>query len=148
MNEIVIEKKLKINSEVLDNIIKFKQDKFLSKEAGGVLIGRQDVNNGIVIIEYATLPLSNDKRSRYEFVRKDKRHLDFYNNLYNNSNIYFYIGEWHTHPENYPNYSTKDKKNWMKIYNENNERRKYYHIILGISEIGIWECSDIIERIK
>ncbi|NDO49783.1 hypothetical protein FMM75_10345 [Lachnospiraceae bacterium MD335] len=69
---------------------------------------------------------------------KDEKHLLFYQELYEKSNkIYAYIGEWHTHPENIPNYSYIDENNWKKIGRIMNGGNQY-HIIVGIMEIGIW----------
>ena len=48
------------------------------------------------------------------------------------------MGEWHTHPEDYPNYSFKDKKNWIKIGGKLN-KDKFIHIIVGNKSIGVWE---------
>ena len=116
-------------------------------EAGGILIGREDKNNGNIIIEYATSPMENDVRKRYRFYRKDEGHIDYYNKIYKESNeIYAYIGEWHTHPEEFPTPSLIDKKNWKKIWNKKNNG-DLFNVIVGTKEIRIWKCNLKIERI-
>lgn len=141
---IVIElknKKIKIEDNVLNLINSYKQLNRRDCEAGGILIGRENKESGNIIIEYASEPYEKDKRTRTSFYRQDKKHVEFYNDLYSKNNeIYAYIGEWHTHPEDYPNYSSKDINNWKRISKINNDKEKvYYHLILGNKEIRVWE---------
>lgn len=139
---------MKINTrdrkiKLCDNIIlimeKYIQNKRNLCEAGGIIIGRENLNNDNLIIEYITEPMPKDKRTRYGYIRKDSGHVDYYNRLYNeHKKIYKYVGEWHTHPEDYPNYSLKDKKNWERI-GKQIPNQSQYHIIVGIKSISIWE---------
>lgn len=147
--EIVINesgRKIKFTEDVLKIFTKYIQiDDTL--EAGGILIGREDKNNGNLIVEYATYPLKKDIRKRYEFLRKDIGHITFYNKLYKeNGGIYAYIGEWHTHPQDYPIPSDKDEKNWKKIWKQKKEN-DFFNMIVGIKGIRIWKCNEKIERI-
>ncbi|MDU5722359.1 MAG: Mov34/MPN/PAD-1 family protein [Clostridium butyricum] len=132
---------IKIDDTVLDLISQYKQLGRTDCEAGGILIGRENKESGNLIIEYATEPYDKDKRTRTSFIRKDKKHIDIFNNLYTDySGIYAYIGEWHTHPEDYPTYSHTDINNWKKISKINEDKEKiYYHFILGIKEFRVWE---------
>lgn len=132
---------IKIETSVIDLINSFRQFKLTDCEAGGILIGRENKETGNIIIEYATEPYDKDRMTRTSFHRKDKKHINMYNQLYKENNgIYAYIGEWHTHPEDFPNYSYTDIKNWTKISNINKDKNKvYYHIIVGRKEIRIWE---------
>ena len=50
-----------------------------------------------------------------------------------------YIGEWHTHPEYSPMYSSIDFTNWITICEENDKKDFQYHIIAGINYISIWK---------
>ncbi len=137
----LIDKKIKIDDNVVDLIVKYKQLNRRDYEAGGILIGRENKESGNLIIDYATEPYDKDERTRTSFIRKDKKHIDFYNKLYEEHNgIYAYMGEWHSHPEDFPNYSTIDINNWKRIskINENKEKL-YYHIIVGNKSTGIWE---------
>lgn len=135
------DKKIKIVDSVLELINRYRQLNRKDCEAGGILIGRENRESGNLIIEYATEPYDKDKRMRMFFNRKDKKHIEFYKRLYENYNgIYAYVGEWHTHPEDYPNYSRIDINSWRKISKINEDKeKKYYHIILGMKELRIWE---------
>lgn len=139
------DKKIKVTEQVVQVMSQHCQLDFLSKEAGGIIIGRENIENGNLIIEYITQPYKKDKRTRYSFYRKDARHINFYNELYQKYNgIYAYVGEWHTHPEDYPNYSGVDIKNWKEIAQSNSDKdKKYYHFIIGRKEIRIWEYCGI-----
>lgn len=130
--------KIKITDNVLSILKKYIQDE-KANEAGGILIAREDNDNGNIIIEYATEPLKNDKREKFRFYRKDRGHIEFYNKIYRENNkIYAYIGEWHTHPEDYPNPSFLDKYNWKKNCNKKS-RNELYNIIIGRKEIKMWK---------
>ncbi len=135
--------KIKIDDSVVSLINNYKQLNKNDCEAGGILIGRENKESGNIIIEYGTEPYDTDKRTRTSFIRRDKQHIKFYNSLYEKHNgIYAYIGEWHTHPEDYPNYSSIDIKNWKKISRCNDDKgKKYYHLILGNKEIRLWEYT-------
>ena len=83
--------------------------------------------------------MSEDKRKYNKFIRKDKRHVEVFKNLYRTSEETLrYIGEWHTHPEAIPNFSEIDLNNWEKISKESDNNNNYYHIIVGYDAIKIW----------
>ena len=134
-------RKIKFCDNILQIMRKYIQVIRKSCEAGGILIGRENCGNSNLIIEFITEPMALDKRSRYRFLRKDTGHLDFFNKLYEeNSGVYGYMGEWHTHPENIPHYSFIDSNNWKRIGEEMNGGIQY-HIIAGIQQVGIWEYN-------
>ncbi|MFZ5969396.1 MAG: Mov34/MPN/PAD-1 family protein [Bacillota bacterium] len=143
-------KKIKFDNSVVILMNSYRQLSLKDYEAGGILIGRENKETGNLIIEYATIPYEKDKRTRAFFYRKDKQHIEFYNKLYNENNgIYAYIGEWHTHPEDYPNYSYADIKNWGSIAKRNEDKGKiYYHVIVGNKEIRIWEYQYTLKDAK
>lgn len=135
-------RQIKICNNVLENIIEYLQNNKNSAEAGGVIIGRENISNSNLIIEFVTVPMPGDVRTRNRFYRKDKKHVQFFEELYEkNSEIYAYIGEWHTHPEAIPNYSFIDTKNWKKIGKSAPKNSKQYHIIAGYEAFRIWEYS-------
>lgn len=135
-------RKIKITNESINKFYRYRQTSFTSSEAGGVILGREDSSTNNLIIDVVTEPYKNDKRSRYSFIRIDKEHINIYNKLnQDNNNIYMYIGEWHTHPEHSPNYSSIDSSNWLRICNENETKDYQYHIIAGIKYISIWKIS-------
>lgn len=132
--------KIKIKDEVIYTMKSYKQLKITDCEAGGMLIGYETLN-GDIIIEYATKPYRWDKRSRYSFYRKDKKHNRILQSIWKKQgNIHIYMGEWHTHPEDYPKYSSQDKNNWIQI-GDKMDKEKFIHIILGNNEVGIWKYN-------
>lgn len=138
--------KIKIKDEVINIMKSYKQLQTSDCEAGGMLIGYETLN-GDIIIEYATKPYRWDKRSRYSFYRKDKKHNRILQSIWEKQgNIHVYIGEWHTHPEDYPKYSSQDKNNWIQI-GDKMDKEKFIHIILGKNEIGIWKYNANTEKI-
>lgn len=134
---------IKIVSSVVAKMNSYRQLNKRDCEAGGILIGRENIETGNLIIEYITEPYKKDKRTRILFYRKDKKHIEFYNKLYKAHNgIYAYIGEWHTHPQDCPKYSWIDLKNWERISKMNEDKeRTYYHVIVGNKEITVWEYN-------
>ena len=59
--------------------------------------------------------------------------------------IYCYIGEWHTHDEDLPNYSRLDLKNWKKIMKESPGNIEHFHIIVGSKAIRIWKFGKLLK---
>ena len=132
------DKKVKCNSEILKRIYDFVQFQKSDTEAGGIIVGRENRGNYNIVLEYITEPMKNDVRTRTKFLRKDIGHLEYYKRLYDeNDGVYAYYGEWHTHPEDYPNYSFVDLINWKKIA-KNDPKEMQYHIIAGRKSLVIW----------
>lgn len=142
MNIETEELKIKICSPVLEVMKKYIQSGFMSLEAGGVLIGKENISNSDLVIKYITEPYECDKRKHNSFKRKDSKHIEVFQRLYNsNEEIYRYIGEWHTHPEAIPNYSRRDFANWKKIIREAPKDIRHYHIIIGYDAFRVWEYT-------
>lgn len=140
---ILQDRKIKICDEVIKLIKPYIQHKS-DNESGGILIGRENLSNENLIIEFATEPKPKDKCGRSFFKRRDKFHIEYYNNLYKESKgTYRYIGEWHTHPELIPNYSSIDKKNWNMIGRQAKNQKNQIHLIVGQDAIRFWEyCAN------
>lgn len=133
--------KIKIDDSIITIMKKHIQWKPNDVEAGGILIGRENLYNNNIIIEYITEPMENDIRTSNRFIRKDSRHLAIYNKLYeNNEGIYAYFGEWHTHFEDIPKYSLIDLINWHKIAYQDTMNVQY-HIIVGRLAMTIWKIN-------
>ena len=137
------EEKIKICRNVMCILYKYVQKSFFSKESGGILIGKENKSNKNIIINHITIPLPKDKRRRNSFLRKDKGHIELFEKLYIKSDETLrYIGEWHTHPEAIPNFSSIDLENWKKISKESNNDNNYYHIIVGYKTIRVWKVNN------
>lgn len=143
------DRQIKICDSVLYNIKKYLQYDRKSCEAGGVLIGRENISNNNLIIEFATEPMRGDKRSRNRFYRNDRGHIDFYQKLYNEyKGIYVYVGEWHTHPEAIPSYSVIDSINWKRIGSDATHDTSQFHLIAGYDALRLWKFSSITQKVN
>ncbi|OUQ49491.1 Mov34/MPN/PAD-1 family protein [Lachnoclostridium sp. An118] len=133
---------IKITNTIVDLLWNKRQLIYSYPESGGILIGRENITNNNLIIEFATSPMPEDIQKRSRFIRKDSGHLEFYQNLYNENNgIYRYVGEWHTHSERIPEYSMIDKKNWKKILKNDKCNTIQYHLIAGLEAVRIWKIK-------
>ncbi len=133
------EKTLFIRPEAIVKMLKYKQDKSSFSEAGGILIGRILLENEHYIIDDVSEPMPTDKRSRFRFSRKPEGHQEYFNSIWEREDgCCFYLGEWHTHPENVPIPSSVDRKDWERIVGLDFENETLFFIIVGIKEIKVW----------
>ena len=96
-------RKIKICDQILEEIYSQIQKNDYDPEKGGIIVGRENLNNENIILEYISKPLKNDICTRTRYTRKDEGHLKYFEKLYNENNgVYAYWGEWHTHPEDIP----------------------------------------------
>ena len=143
---------LNISDDVLSVFSDYVQDKKKKNESGGILLG-QIKDNTIYLIK-ASVPNPFDKQSRYSFERnKEIAQIIVDHEFINSSNKTIYIGEWHTHPEDYPTPSDPDKRmimNQLKLskYIEPN----LFIIIQGIKDlyVGIYDGKNLtkMEEVK
>lgn len=134
-------RKVKICDEPLKIMKKYIQNHKDDCEAGGIIIGRENLGNENLILEYITEPMKMDRRMPTRFYRQDCNHIKVIEQLhYDNNNIYAYYGEWHTHFEDIPHYSPMDLNNWKKI-SKNNPNKIQFYIIVGMKKIVIWKMK-------
>lgn len=119
-------------------------------EAGGVLLGRFLIDSKDIVIDKITVPMLNDVRNRYGFLRKENMHQNIIDKEWEKSKgTCNYLGEWHTHPENYPTPSSIDINDWKrKLKADTFSSRYLYFIIAGIKEIRVWEGDRRTIKIK
>lgn len=132
---------IKLGEAVIEKIRSFEQHGKDDTEAGGVLLGRFVVESKDIIVDTVSVPMSGDKRTRYSFHRGAKMHQRVIDEEWKRTNgTCHYLGEWHTHPEQYPDPSGKDISNWKTHLNRDIFSSRYlYFIIVGTREIGMWE---------
>ena len=100
-----------ILEHVLNIMLNYRQLTPTSLEAAGVLIGER--RGPHLVICDLSVPGIGDIRSRYQVDRKGKHHQKkVIECFYSSSGFKQYIGEWHTHPEDYPSPSLLDKQSW------------------------------------
>lgn len=86
-------------------------------ESGGVLIGQRKGQH--FHIKQLTFPMTGDVRSRFGIRRSARRHNSIIQQAIKSSGgEYWYLGEWHTHPQRIPTPSNTDFATWKRIYNE------------------------------
>lgn len=113
-----------------------------SVESGGILLGRWILESEDVIVDDATRPAVADRRGRFFFLRARKPAQRIVNKAWEESGATrWYLGEWHSHPEDSPTPSSKDRSDWLRILREARfEQPALFFIIVGRKEIGLWEA--------
>lgn len=78
-------------------------------EQGGVLLGRVSLD-GEAVVERVSLPGPGDRFGRFFFDRGRQRAQEAVDRAWTESGgELIYVGEWHTHPEQNPNPSPRDR---------------------------------------
>lgn len=114
--------KKSISTVKIEEDVHYLFDKFRQlgdrPEKGGILLGK--VKGETVIIQKASVPTLWDKSSRYQFIRHRNSAQLFTNyEFYNSNGTVIYLGEWHTHPEDYPSPSKVDTKMIHEQFHKN-----------------------------
>ena len=109
---------------------KHAQTNIFMPESGGILLGY--VREPHLEVLEATEPTCWDKRLRCFFDRSAQGHHDLAQSRWAESDgLVRYLGEWHTHPEDYPSPSLVDKSGWIKLANKRQDKRPVLAIIVG-----------------
>jgi len=122
--------RLVFTSEVLDHFRSNRQRRCLSSEAGGQLFARFIA--GAIVVEVATGPYREDKRSRFLFTPDRCREQRDIDNYYT-QRLHF-LGNWHTHPQKIPFPSGIDLKNTRKRFIESDHMlESFLMVIVGLA---------------
>lgn len=109
--------KINITDSVIENLNNFRQTGN-KHEKGGVLLGC--VYDNFIEINRISVPTFMDKSSKFSFIRDKKSAqiiIDY--EFINSEGKIIYLGEWHTHPENFPSPSDQDKKMIKEQFKKN-----------------------------
>lgn len=107
---------LRIGTEPLSTMHSYRQDGPRRPESGGVLLGRIMRPTPDLIVDQVTVPTPSDKRSRYNFWRSERPTQKAIEKAWTGSGgEQNYLGEWHTHPEDFPSPSHVDLQNWDRV---------------------------------
>jgi integrative and conjugative element protein (TIGR02256 family) len=143
LRKFILKNKLKlvIEDNALSEIYKYNPEDY-KYENGGILLGKFSKNDNTYIITNVSTTNSRDKKGRYYFIRNKKQAQNIINKFWNNSKGEInYLGEWHTHDENYPKTSFIDKKLVRQMINNKNiEIKNVFMIILGRNK-EIYICT-------
>lgn len=133
--------KIKLTGVAIETIHQYKQVEKKSPESGGVLLGRFIKGSKNIVVDKLTTPLKGDKQTRYSFKRFSPLHQEIITAEWHKSKgTCNYLGEWHTHPEDFPTPSGVDTRDWKrKLKKDVFSSRYLYFIIAGIKRIDIWE---------
>ncbi|MDH5935626.1 Mov34/MPN/PAD-1 family protein [Vibrio splendidus] len=105
--------KVLVEAGALSPTLKYRQFETNSKEAGGIFIG--EYRGDDLRILSVTEPGELDQRSRCRFGRRSPHHQEAANKAWLSSDsIQTHIGDWHTHPQDYPLPSSLDYSEWRK----------------------------------
>lgn len=122
-----------IEDSVMANIDVFRQVEPGAAEAGGILLGFRRHTH--LHIAMATSPGPLDRRSKYHFYRDVRFHAQIALSEWGkHQETMDYVGEWHTHPEDYPKPSALDLQEWRQICQRRQEPMVF--MIQGI--LGRW----------
>jgi integrative and conjugative element protein (TIGR02256 family) len=121
---------LLLQQPVLDVFHKHAQFGTKTSESGGILLGH--VRGAHLEILEATEPTFFDRRLRYFFERGWHGHRNIAERRWRKSNgLVRYVGEWHTHPEDYPTPSYVDRNEWLALAKKREDKRPVLAIIVG-----------------
>lgn len=99
-------------------------------EAGGLLLGTVHGSN-IMVVE-ATAPTTLDKRFQFLFERMSFSHSSIAQERWEGSGgTVRYVGEWHTHHQDYPRPSGLDRTEWNKLSRKRADGRPMLAVIVG-----------------
>lgn len=94
-------------------LLSYRQSCIFNEEAAGVLIGERRGKH--LVIKEVSEPGNGDVRSRFAVDRLGPHHQLAVNEAHRRSaGTLQYLGEWHTHPEDYPTPSHRDLNSWGK----------------------------------
>lgn len=119
-----------LSPEVLATLLRYVQIGSQDPEAGGILLGKVRAGN-LEIIE-ATEPTRKDWRSRFFFIRHQRDHQEIVKRRWEESQGQIrYLGEWHTHPEDFPSPSGTDLREWRILAESRIDCRPLLAVIVG-----------------
>lgn len=114
----------------------FTQRNHKAPEAGGVILGKI-IGDQIQVLKLS-VPTSLDKASRTNFNRNKLSAQIILDYEFHNSNGQItYLGEWHTHPEEYPTPSSTDL-NMLKDQFKNNKLTIDFILLLIKGSKGLY----------
>lgn len=110
--------KIYIHQEALSVMKAFTQVQTAQPEAGGIILGK--VKGNVVQVLKLSPPTELDKASRRNFERhRLSAQIVINYEFYNSHQQITYLGEWHTHPEDFPTPSETDKKMIFQQFRNN-----------------------------
>lgn len=126
-----------ILTAVLDEMSEWLQDNHDKPESGGYIIGYQHKDTGNIVLESVSVPQKLDKKTRIRFDIKDPLHNLFLKRAQRNKS--YYMGVWHTHPQDIPVPSSIDWEDWKQTLAVDKTGSEYiFFIIAGTVGTRVW----------
>lgn len=131
-----------LDPAVLAHVLGNRQLRAWSKEAGGQLFGV--IAPGCICVRVATGPYRGDERSRYRYRSNPEAAQRAIEEC--SAQGLLYLGEWHTHAEDYPNASGLDG-GAMKLLMANSRLNSDSLLLLivgragGAQGLGLWSVT-------
>lgn len=127
---------LVISPAPLNRMLAYRQLNWFSTEAAGVLIGER--RGPHVVVHQISEPGPGDIRRRCFVDRRGAHHQKAIDEAFvRSSGVLQYLGEWHTHPEDFPSPSSKDIGTWQQHLIADREQMA----LLIIGRKGIWAAK-------
>lgn len=135
---------LDILPDVQSMLYEHRQTGSDSREAGGMLVGYENIATGNFTASTGTPPQATDLRSRIS-LKLGLQHRRLLDEIVF---PYGYIGTWHTHPSEIPSPSSVDLKDWRKCIKHNRtSTNALIFIIAGISGFRVWLCEAVTQTL-
>lgn len=132
--------RLQLSEEVVAIFRQFVQDRGEKDEAGGVLLGRFIRDTAHIVVDAVSIPQPGDRRFRHAFHRRRRRHQGLIDRLWvESSGTCTYLGEWHTHPEDVPDPSCVDRREWGRKLLTDTYSGSLFFVIVGTQDVRVWE---------
>ncbi len=124
-------------TSALEEIWNWLQNDSHKPESGGFIVGYQHENTGNVSLEAVSHPYLADVKSRVRFEIRDPRHQLFLRKARRSKS--YYMGVWHTHPQECPIPSDIDWNDWNETMKLDTTGCQFvFFIIAGTKEWRIW----------
>lgn len=127
---------LRISPSAASNLHAFRQAEG-TNEAGGILLGREFIDQA-VIVEEVTTPTAGDKTGPTWFERCRETAQQKVNEAWERSGgELIYIGEWHTHPEENPLPSPRDRVMIRNMFRQTKMEIDFLILII-VGTMDVW----------
>lgn len=139
-------KTVDILADVFSQISRWLQVNQNDPESGGYILGYRHIDTDNISLEYVTCPQPLDIRSRTSFRMRDPKHKIFL--LRGKISKSYYMGLWHTHPQERPTPSGTDWEDWNDTLRMDRTACNYiFFIIAGTNELRVWAGDSETKRI-
>lgn len=135
---------------VTSKILSYRQFGINDPESGGILVGK--IFDWVIRLSDCSVPTKFDRRGRFNFVRSAKSAQLFVDKKFKRSKgREIYLGEWHTHPEDYPKPSVLDLSDFRKTIKDGVlNSAVLFMIIVGLKGVyvGVYENRSLIREFE